>query len=65
MRELVLKQFEKDVNIYNKEHKTEGYNSKTTSDVDWRLNDEANALGVELEYKLNSNHAEVRVVEHA
>ena len=46
VRELVLKQFEKDVNAYNKDHKTEGYNSKVVSDVDWRLNDEANALAL-------------------
>ena len=64
VRENVLKQIKEDVNTYNKEHKTEGYNSKTISDVDWRLNEEANALDMELEYKISKDHAEVRIVEH-
>lgn len=64
VRETVLKQCEENIKTYNKEHKKEGYNSDKYSDVSYRLKKQANALGLELEYKISSNHAEVRVLEH-
>lgn len=64
VREIVLKQCEENIKTYNKEHEKEGYNSDKYSDVSYKLKKQANVVGLELEYKIGKNHAEVRIVEH-